>query len=70
MFVRIGDVLPRLWGYEQLFPSYEILRQTLSKAYFTIIEFCIDAKSIFAQAKRSSGEDLMIDFTVPRVALG
>jgi hypothetical protein len=63
MFVRIGDVLPRFRGYEMLFPSYEVLRQALSKAYLTIIEFCVDAKSVFYTARKSSGTYFLINMT-------
>jgi hypothetical protein len=70
MFVRIGDVLPRFWGYEMLFPRYEALRQALSKAYLTIIEFCVDARSIFVDARKSSGTYFTIDSALPPTFLG
>jgi hypothetical protein len=70
MFVRIGDVLPRFRGYEDLFPGYEVLRQALSKAYLTIIEFCMDAKSVFVDARKSSGTYLTINLPLLPAVLG
>jgi hypothetical protein len=54
MFARIGDALPRFRAYEMLFPNHEGLRQALCNAYLNILTFCIDAKSIFLRARKSS----------------
>jgi hypothetical protein len=69
MFVRIGDVLPRFRGYEALFQSYEAFRQALSKAYLTIIEFCVDARSLFVNARKSPGTSFTISLSLPPTVL-
>ena len=58
MFTRIGDVLPRFWLYETLFPSHERLVQALSVVYLDILTFCNDAKSVFRKAKSSASTPL------------
>lgn len=52
MFAQIGDALPRFREYEMLFPGHERLRQALCNAYLIILEFCIDAKSVFVDARK------------------
>jgi hypothetical protein len=56
MFANIGDVLPRFKIYEKLFSNHEVLIQSLSKVYVDIIEFCTDAKRIFRDGKRATGQ--------------
>ena len=53
MFNRISDLLPRLRIYESLFPTHERLVQSLSKVYFDVLQFCLDAKTMFRRAKRT-----------------
>ena len=53
MFNRISDLLPRLRIYEQLFPTHERLVQSLSRIYFDVLKFCLDAKVMFRRAKRA-----------------
>ena len=60
MFARIGDVLPRFRTYERLFSNHEHLIQALSVAYFDIIGFCSDAKSVFRRGQRLSSKSLSI----------
>ena len=53
MFNRISDLLPRLRIYETLFPTHERLVQSLSKIYLDVLNFCLDAKTMFRRAKRA-----------------
>ena len=53
MFNRINDLLPRLRIYETLFPTHERLVQSLSKIYFDVLNFCLEAKTMFRRAKRA-----------------
>jgi hypothetical protein len=52
MFSEIGDILPRLYDYEKLFPNHQRLVYTISKVYLVLIEFCITAKRVFRSGKR------------------
>lgn len=53
MLKMIGDALPRFRAYEKLFSTHERLIQELSMAYLIVLRFCIEAKAIFRNAKRS-----------------
>jgi hypothetical protein len=56
MFARIGDNLPRFRILQQLFPQHERLLASLSDAYLDVIAFCVEAKELFAKARKASGK--------------
>ena len=63
MFARIGDVLPRFRGYENLFPNHDRLIQALS---VDILTFCTEAKAVFRSGRRSSRINLGIFMKLTR----
>ena len=56
MFTQIGNILPRLLDYENLFGSHARLALAISATYVDILEFCVDAKSVFRASKRPSSK--------------
>ena len=54
MFGKIGQVLPNLRDYERLFQNDQRLINHLANAYFVILEFCIEVKTVF---ERKQSED-------------
>ena len=60
MFERIGDILPRCYTYQHLFPHHERLLQAISAAYLDIIYFCVDAKKTFRKLKKSTTSNGLI----------
>jgi len=52
MFGKIGQALPNLRDYERLFQNDQRLINHLADAYFVILEFCIEVKTVF-EKKRS-----------------
>jgi len=47
MFGKIGQALPNLRDYEQLFQNDQRLMNHLTNAYFVILEFCVEVKTVF-----------------------
>jgi len=47
MFGKIGQALPNLRDYERLFQNDQRLMNHLTNAYFVILEFCIEVKTVF-----------------------
>jgi len=60
MFERIGDILPRCYTYQHLFPHHERLLQAISAAYLDIIYFCVDAKKTFRKLKRWTTGNVLV----------
>ena len=52
MFARVGEALPRLRSCESLFPNDLALRNSISDAYVTVIEFCTDIKGLFKSQRK------------------
>jgi hypothetical protein len=50
MLEKIGNALPQLRDYEQLFPNHERLLVALSSSYLIIVRFCNDVKNLFKPA--------------------
>ena len=53
MFEQFGDVIPRFYAYETLFPSRPQLIQSLSNAYLDVAKFCTSTKAVFQKASKS-----------------
>jgi len=51
MFGKIGQALPNLRDYEQLFQNDQRLMNHLTNAYLVILEFCIEVKTVFEKKK-------------------
>lgn len=45
---HLGDILPRLRDYQELFATDVSLLLSLTNAYLVIIKFCCDVKDVFA----------------------